>query len=128
MNISARDLARLGLLMLRGGTWNGEQIVPEEWTKKISSLNTPLEEMNPERTRNGKLGYGYLWWIFDGPEVTDTVYEGAYTGIGAGGQYLTVIPKLDMVVTHKNDRRQNRSSLSRSQYYTILDMIISAKK
>jgi len=127
MNISARDLARLGLLMLRGGKWNEEQIVPEAWTKKISSLNTPLEEMNPERTRNGNLGYGYLWWIFDGPEVTGTELEGAYTGVGAGGQYLTVIPKLDMIVTHKNDRRQNGSSLSRRQYYTILDMVISAK-
>ncbi|MCH8286359.1 serine hydrolase, partial [candidate division KSB1 bacterium] len=37
MNISARDLARLGLLMLRGGTWNDEQIVPKDWTNRISS-------------------------------------------------------------------------------------------
>jgi len=83
--------------------------------------------MNPERVRSGKLGYGYLWWIFNGPDVTGTNLDGAYTGVGAGGQYLTVIPKLDMIITHKNDRRQNRNSLSRDQYYTILDMIISAK-
>lgn len=126
MNLSARDLARLGLLMLRGGKWNDEQIIPEDWAKKISSVVTPLEEMNPERMRTGKLGYGYLWWIFDGPEAVGP-YEGDYTGIGAGGQYLTVIPKLDMVITHKNNRRQNRRSLSRNQYYSILEKILDAR-
>ncbi|MFC1476838.1 serine hydrolase domain-containing protein [candidate division KSB1 bacterium] len=127
MNISARDLARLGLLMLRGGKWNNEQIIPEEWSKRISGVVTPLEEMNPERMRSGMLGYGYLWWIFDGPEAVGP-YEGAYTGIGAGGQYMTVFPKLDMVVTHKRARRgQDRRSLSRGQYYSILDKILDAR-
>jgi len=126
MNLSARDLARLGLVMLQDGKWIDEQIIPKDWTHKISRLNTPLEEMNPERMRSGQLGYGYLWWIFDGPDVKDP-YQGAYTGIGAGGQYLTVIPKLNMIVTHKNDRRQNRSSLSRDQYYSILEKIMAAR-
>ena len=126
MNLSARDLARLGLLMLRGGKWQNEQVVPQVWTKKISSIITSLHEMNLERMRSGKLGYGYLWWIFDGPEVVGP-YEGAYTGIGAGGQYLTIFPKLDMVVTYKNNRRENRRSLSRSQYYSILEKILDAK-
>ena len=126
MNLSARDLARLGLLMLRDGKWKNEQVIPKDWARKISSVVTPLEEMNPERMRSGKLGYGYLWWIFDGPEVVGP-YEGAYTGIGAGGQYLTVFPKLNMVVTHKNNRRQNRSSLSRDQYYSILQKILDAR-
>jgi len=126
MNLSARDLARLGLVMLNDGKWNGEQIIPKTWARNISSLHTPLEKMNPERTRAGQLGYGYLWWIFDGPDIAGP-YQGAYTGIGAGGQYLTVIPKLNMVVTHKNDRRQNGGSLSRDQYYSILEKIMAAR-
>ncbi|MFC1561513.1 serine hydrolase domain-containing protein [candidate division KSB1 bacterium] len=126
MNLSARDLARLGLLMLRGGKWNDEQVVPETWTQRISSVVTPLEDMNPEGMKSGRLGYGYLWWIFDGPEAVGP-YEGAYTGIGAGGQYLTVLPKLDMVITHKNDRSQNRQSLSRGQYYSILEKVLDAR-
>lgn len=128
MYISSRDLARLGLLMLRGGKWNGEQVVPESWTKKIASVITPLHEMNPERMRSGRFGYGYLWWMFMGPEIEGTPLEGAYTGIGAGGQYLTVIPKLDMVITHKNNRRANRASLNRTQYYGILDAVLAARK
>ncbi|KPK77998.1 MAG: hypothetical protein AMJ79_01400 [Phycisphaerae bacterium SM23_30] len=127
MNLSARDLARLGLLMMREGKWEKEQVVPKSWAKRISSVVTPLEEMNPERMRNGRLGYGYLWWIFDGPEAVGP-YQGAYTGIGAGGQYLTVFPKLKMVVAHKNDRGQNRRSLSRDQYYSILQKILEARK
>jgi len=127
MWFSTRDMARIGYLMLREGNWNGKQIVPEDWTHRISSVVTPLEEMNPARTRDGKLGYGYLWWIFDGPEATGA-YDGAYTGIGAGGQYITVIPKLDMVVAHKTNRGRSRGSTSRNQYLTLLDMIIESKK
>jgi CubicO group peptidase (beta-lactamase class C family) len=126
MNISARDLARLGLVMLRSGKWKDEQIIPADWAKKISSVITPLEEMNPERNKSGRFGYGYLWWIYDGPEATGP-YEGAYTGIGAGGQYLTVVPKLDMVLTHKKSRRQDRRSLSRNQYLSIVQKVFDAK-
>ena len=126
MNLSARDLARLGLLMLRDGKWKNQQVIPKFWARKISRLNTPLEEMNPQSMRSGKLGYGCLWWIFDGPEAQGP-YQGAYTGIGAGGQYLTVIPKLNMVVTHKNNSRQTGRSLSRNQYYSILEKIWAAR-
>jgi len=126
MWFSTRDMARIGYLMLREGAWNGNQLVPKDWVHKISGVITPLEEMNPERTRNGKLGYGYLWWIFDGPEATGP-YEGAYTGIGAGGQYITVIPKLDMVIAHKTNRGRVRKSTSRTQFYTLMDLIIASK-
>lgn len=126
MNLSARDLARLGWCMLCEGQWDNQQVVPKGWTRKISSLITPVGEMNPEPMKSGVLGYGYLWWIFDGPKVSG-FYDGTYTGIGAGGQFLTVVPKLNMVVAHKNNRRQNGSALSRDQYYSILDKVFAAR-
>ncbi|MFC1511655.1 serine hydrolase domain-containing protein [Candidatus Latescibacterota bacterium] len=126
MHLSALDLARLGLLMLRRGKWNNEQVIPEDWAKKISSVVTPLEEMNPEGLRTDKCGYGYLWWIFDGPEATGP-YKGAYTGRGWGGQYLTVLPELDMIVTHKNNVSETGGALPWDQYYSILEMILNAR-
>jgi CubicO group peptidase (beta-lactamase class C family) len=126
MHFSTRDMARLGYLMLRGGKWGDKQIVPADWAKKISSVVTPLEEMNPAGNRRGQLGYGYLWWIFDGPRVPERL-EGAYTGIGAGGQYITVIPKLDMVVAHKTNRDRGGPAVARGRYIEFLDKIAAAR-
>ncbi len=100
MNLSTRDMARIGHLMLRGGVWKEEQILPPGWAERISSLVTPSEEMNPQGTRGGEFGYGTMWWVWDGPD-TPEAFRGAYTGRGAYGQFITVIPSLDMVVAHK---------------------------
>lgn len=42
MHFSTRDMARLGYLMLREGNWNGRQLVPADWTRKTTSLVTPV--------------------------------------------------------------------------------------
>ena len=100
MTLSTRDMARIGYLMLRGGVWREERVLPEGWAERISGLVTPSEEMNPESRRGGEFGYGYMWWVWDGPAVPEG-FRGAYTGRGAWGQFITVIPSLDMVVAHK---------------------------
>ncbi len=98
--LSTRDMARLGLLMLRQGRWGGRQIIPAKWVRRSTSVRTPLAEMQPEGARAGPFGYGYLWWTWDGAFATGP-YKGAYTAMGAYGQYITVLPALDMVVAHK---------------------------
>jgi len=125
--LSTRDMARLGYLMLREGNWAGQQVVPRDWAKKISTVVTRLEEMNPPTFRKGRLGYGYLWWIFDGPEAVGP-YEGAYTGSGAGGQFITVLPKLDLVVAHKtNLSRSKNQAVPWRQFVQFVDKIVAAK-
>ena len=125
MNFSTRDMARIGYVMLRNGEWNGQEIVPREWARRISSVVTPVTQMNPERHRKGPFGYGYLWWIWDGPAATGA-YAGAYSGQGAVGQYITVLPQRDMVVVHKTVPGPNRS-VSGAQYRELLDGILSAQ-
>ena len=100
MVLSTRDMARLGHLMLLGGVWGEERVLPQGWAERITSVVTPSEEMNPEGLRGGEFGYGYMWWVWDGPAVPEG-FEGAYSGRGAYGQFITVIPSLDMVVAHK---------------------------
>jgi CubicO group peptidase (beta-lactamase class C family) len=107
--LSTRDMARIGQLMLHEGNWNGNQIIPEEWAREIVSVVTPLEEMNPARLRDGYFGYGYMWWVWDGPEA-EGPFEGAYTARGAIGQYITVLPKLGMVIAHKTKSAYGRST------------------
>jgi CubicO group peptidase (beta-lactamase class C family) len=124
MVLSTRDMARIGLLMLRNGNWAGTQVVPQDWVKEIIRPVTPVNEMNPPQRRNGPFGYGYLWWIWDG-QANAGAYAGAYTGLGAIGQHITVLPALDLVVAHKTV--PGGRSVSHEQFLRILDLLVKAK-
>ncbi len=126
MYFSTRDMARIGYLMLRGGAWNGTQIVPADWVRKSTSAITPVGQMHPASTRRGRFGYGYLWWPVDGAWNTGA-YEGAYSGIGAVGQYITVIPKLDLVIAHKTVPRAGSSGVQHPAFWALVDKIIAAR-
>ncbi len=122
--LSTRDMAKIGELMLRDGMWLGEQVLSTSWVNSVRSTITPNSEMNLEEHRNSEFGYGYMWWVWDGPKVS-CEYEGAYTGRGAYGQFITVIPKYDMVVAHKT-YPDDRTSWE--EYLQILDGLVAAKK
>ena len=126
MYFSTRDMARIGYLMLRNGVWNGKQIVPADWVKKSTSAITPVSQMHPSSVRRGRLGYGYLWWPFDGDWNTGA-YEGAYSGVGAVGQYITVIPKLDLVIAHKTEPRAGSPGVQHPQFWALVDKVIAAR-
>ncbi len=126
MHFSTRDMARIGYLMLRNGRWQDRQIVPADWVRLSTSAITPLEEMNPAATRRGRFGYGYLWWAYDGA-WSGGVYEGAYSGVGAVGQYITVIPRLDLVITHKTVPRAGNPGVRHNDYWALVDKIVAAK-
>jgi CubicO group peptidase (beta-lactamase class C family) len=130
MNFSTRDMARLGLLMLRRGQWNGTQVIPADWVDESTRAFTPVTEMNPGRRREGPFGYGYLWWVWDGPHATGA-YQGAYAGHGAIGQHITVIPALDLVVAHKTRPGQRDSTgrartVSHGEFLQVLDILVRA--
>ncbi len=125
MNLSTRDMARIGYLMLREGNWNGKQVIPRDWARRIVSIVTPYDKMNPEGIRGGEFGYGHMWWIFDGPE-TPEAFRGGYTGRGAYGQYITVLPALDMVIAHKTAPGRGRQT-GWGQFRGILERLVEAR-
>jgi CubicO group peptidase (beta-lactamase class C family) len=124
MILSTRDMARIGYLMLREGDWNGRQLVPREWVRESTRAHTRVTEMNPAGRRAGPFGYGYLWWVWDGPHATGP-YRGAYTGLGAVGQHITVLPALDLVVAHKT-APGGTGSVSHPQYLEVLALVVRA--
>jgi len=81
-----RDFAKIGQLMLNGGTWQGRRILGRDFVARASS---PLY-------RIGERGYGYLWWSLDYPYQDRIVRTSG--ALGAGGQVVTVVPELDLVV------------------------------
>jgi CubicO group peptidase (beta-lactamase class C family) len=135
MYLSTRDMARLGLLMLDYGVWNGKQIIPGDWVRYMTSVITPFRDINPAGMRNygepERWGYGLLWWVWDQPTFPGYAYtgflQGAYTAAGSGGTFITVLPSRDMVVVHQVDIDKNtHASVSPSSYIAILSMIANA--
>ncbi len=123
--LSTRDMARIGLVMLHEGNWNGEEIISPEWARRITSVVTPLEEMNPVSRRDGYLGYGYMWWVLDGPTATGP-FEKAYWARGAWGQWIAVFPALDLVIAHKTNNAYERQTAWDS-WHRMLELILEAK-
>jgi CubicO group peptidase (beta-lactamase class C family) len=123
--VSTRDMARIGHLMLREGNWNGRQIVSKDWARRIVSVVTPVQEMNPTRRRDGYFGYGYMWWVWDGPKAIGP-FTGAYSAVGAVGQWITVFPSVDLVIAHKTHNVYGRSTRSES-WQRIIELMFEAK-
>ena len=125
MWISTRDMARIGYLMLREGEWDGRQLVSRDWVRRITGVVTPLEEMNPPRRRDGYFGYGYMWWVWDGPRAVGP-FEGAYTARGAVGQWITVLPAVDLVIAHKTNSVYSRTT-SWESWERMMELLLEAK-
>lgn len=131
-------MAKIGQLMLNKGKWNGKQIISKNWIKKITTTVTPTEVINKRKglteTSPFQFSYGYMWWMVDNIKHNPD-FEGAYTASGYGGQYLTIIPKINMVIVHKNKlptlvrwglKRGN--DVTDWQYWELLNKHIGTKK
>ncbi|MBQ0144711.1 MAG: serine hydrolase [Bacteroidales bacterium] len=103
--ISTRDMLRMALLMMNKGNWDGKQVVSKEWAERITSIYTPRAQMHPSSRLTKQFDYGYLWWLFckEYSGYDPDIFEGGFTATGSGGQYITVLPKLDMVLAHKDN-------------------------
>jgi len=86
---TARDLARFGLLLGNDGVWQGERLLPEGWVKFLA---TPAP-MRPSVV--GEWGYGAQVWLLDN---LPGIPAGTFTTVGNKGQYVTVVPKHNLVV------------------------------
>lgn len=123
---STRDMARIGYLMLRNGKWKDEQIIPADWVKRTTAVVSPYRKAVEEGTAYYHFGYGYLWWIWDGP-YNKGAYQNAYSATGAYGQFITVLPKLDLVIAFKTKYDYGRQT-STDLYLRFLDKLIAARE
>jgi hypothetical protein len=79
LTIKPRDMAKLGLLYLNGGKWEGKQVVPQEWVAASSKAHATVQ--------NDK-NYGYLMWV----------YPTHFAAEGLGQQKIMVVKDRNMVV------------------------------
>ena len=83
---TTRDWAKLGLLYLHKGNWNGEQLFDESWAKYVAT---------PTNTSKGK--YGAQFWLNAGGYFPDIPREMFYCS-GYQGQMVAVFPSHDLVI------------------------------
>lgn len=100
-----RDMARIGQLMLNGGSWNGKQLISEVWVK----ASTVQQASNRD--------YGYYWLTSEG--VT-------YWASGKGGQLIWMYPDQQLVVVITSDSFAKTWSLSKGSYDAIFQGIVDA--
>lgn len=101
-HLSTRDMARLGLLALNQGAWQGRQLLPRGWVARMVQPVTPAAEMHPAHVARRGFGYGYLWWLLE-KEGPQSPLHGAYMAWGVHGQYILVLPARSMVIAHKRE-------------------------
>ena len=83
---TARNVARFGYLMLNGGRWAGEQLLDADY---VAAINRPT----PAGV-GGCANYSHFFWH----KPIGGVPDDAYVAYGGGGQFVVVIPSLDLVV------------------------------
>ena len=81
-----RDFAKFGQLMLDEGVWQGRRILSRDFVARSSAPHTTI----------GSRKYGYLWWVGDYPYKDRKV--NVYWALGAGGQNISVIPELQLII------------------------------
>jgi CubicO group peptidase (beta-lactamase class C family) len=84
---TARNWARLGMLYLQDGVWQGERLLPESWNDFVSTPATAWPR--PQ--------YGGLFWV-NGAGAFPALPTSAYYMSGAGGQSTIVVPTHDLVI------------------------------
>jgi len=96
--MSARDLARFGLLFLNQGRWRKKQIVPSEWVRASTKSHSA----------RGGIGYGYLWWTNRKQSTLGKL--GAYLALGYGGHAIYVVPGANLVFVHRTNTFEGKGN------------------
>ena len=96
LEITPRDLTKIGALCLNKGTFNGKQIISEKWIEKCNTQYSDNTNIFIPGHLSGGHGYAYSWWLKtlkkSGKEIS------MYHAVGWGGQELIIIPELNAVV------------------------------
>lgn len=134
--MTARDMARFGLLYLNHGRWKSLQVIPEAWVEKSTHAN---EMVHVGRMNVG--GYEYLWWVeYGGVHLSEGTLPGMYSAQGAGGHIILNIPSLNLVIVNQFDNEpkshdaesvllaaQNKHAMFDEQVAHLVKLVLDAR-
>ncbi|MEA4908313.1 MAG: serine hydrolase [Anaerolineaceae bacterium] len=102
LQLTPREMAKLGYLYLHHGEWDGQQVVPAQWVAEATRRHAGDE---------GELGYGYQWWTYPALD--------AYTALGRGGQTIFVVPGADLVIVTTADLEDHDAIFDLIETYIV---------
>jgi len=112
IHATARDFAKFGYLYLKKGSWDGQQIIPQNWIEE--STKAVSDSIN---------FYGYLWWLPPGFEDYQKwdIPAGTFIALGAYTQRLFVVPAKDLVVVRLgNDPELSTTGFSSMEFLSLI--------
>jgi CubicO group peptidase (beta-lactamase class C family) len=109
MFMTPRDLAKLGYLYLNYGYWDGSQILPSDWVRESGSKQASFDRLK---------AYGYLMWVRQNPDTFKGRKIYTYFPYGHMGQYIGIVPELDLLVVMSAD-----TSDTRRDTFFVMDLI-----
>lgn len=122
--MSARDMARFGQLILQNGRWGDKQIIPEQWVVESTSIqaNVPGNEV---------YDYGYMWWV----AKTDPFASlGLISAVGRHGQSIDIVKEENLVLVHRVDSNKKRflpfaqKNVKQQERLKLLSLVLAAKE
>jgi CubicO group peptidase (beta-lactamase class C family) len=116
LSLKPRDMAKIGYLFLRQGKWDGKQIVSTEWVQESTKSHV--------KAFFGGSEYGYQWWR--GKAASDHQIIHTYYAAGRGGQYIFVVPQLDLVVVFTSQALNNSPGGELYPHVIMTEYIIPA--
>jgi len=95
--MSARDMARFGVIYQKNGMWKGLRIIPSDWITESTTAYSIVDSTSG-------VGYGYMWNVFpEGSLVADMIGYPGYYHTGIGVHALVIVPELKLVVVERFD-------------------------
>lgn len=115
LRMSARDMARFGLLMMRGGRWGGQEVIPAAWVKESTRRHS-------KTTGKDHPGYGYLWWNARAPFDA----WGMYSALGVGGNSIDVLPEKKLVFVFRADT-YHKKEINKAGKFRVIQSFVDAQ-
>lgn len=110
MFLRPRDMLKFGELYRNGGRYEGTQIIPEEWIRRSWMQRTT--------SRYNRNGYGLGWWMRSARGY------GIYFAWGYGGQYIFIVPQLELTVVTTSDPAAPREGRHNRTLHRLLDELL----
>lgn len=123
LHMVPRDLAKIGLLVLNDGFWNGEQVVPKEWI----DIST-----KPEVAESEFFDYGYQWWHrskrnqswWSDPLHGSNDEHDMFLALGHGGQFIMVIRELNMVIVTTSSDYNGENGMGHQKVPMVIEEVV----
>lgn len=118
-----RDMTKIGQLVLNRGKWGGQQIVPEDWILQSTAKHIAESKF---------LNYGFQWWHrskknnswWDESDYVKRNEHEMICAIGFGGQYVFIVPDLDLVVVTTSSDYNEGTGMAFQKFPMMIEKVI----